>query len=414
MTKMFTELSLDSAIFVYGLLALALIFFVLGLWRRNWMIQGPTILTMIGILGTFWGVAQGLSEFDPENVKDGLPLLLSGLKTAFSASIVGVGAAVALKFLTPFTAGALNRRANVIENASVGDVVQAIIDLKTTIGGGGESTLISQIKLLRQDTNDRLDALQNAQTEALKQLSQMGSATLVEALQQVITDFNEKISEQFGDNFKQLNQAVGKLLDWQRQHIDHVEAISKALAKLITQSDSIVNNHGVMNSHAEKFTVVSNSLGQLIGGLENQKAQILNTIQTLGSVLEKSSNALPDIERNIVDVAKQMSSANLKSQEILNTSLKETSASLRQNLEAVLAETSRSQSEHSKKIAEHIGKSKEQIELLDAALTEELTKALEAFGKQLSALSEKFASDYTPLTEKLREIVQIANRVQMQ
>ena len=212
------DLPFENVVFVYAVIGFFLIYFVVGLWRRGAMVQGPTILTMIGILGTFWGVAQGLSHFDPQNVKDGLPVLLSGLKTAFYASIFGVGAAILLKALTPMIGGIFAGKAAVNQDATVGDIVQAIVDLKSTVGGEGESTLISQVKLLRQDTNDRLDSLQRAQIEALKQLSQMGSATLVEALKQVIVDFNDKITEQFGDNFMQLNQAVGKLLEWQRQH----------------------------------------------------------------------------------------------------------------------------------------------------------------------------------------------------
>ena len=254
--------------------------------------------------------------------------------------------------------------------------------------------------------------LQKAQIEALKQLSQMGSATLVEALKQVIVDFNDKITEQFGDNFKQLNQAVGKLLEWQRQHIDHVDAISKGLTQLISQSNSIVENQSQMTAKSERFVTVSESLSGLIGSLETQKSQLLLTIASLGQVLEKSSGALPELERHIMEVANQMASASKQSQEILTSSLKETSTALKQNLEATVAETNRSHTDHSKKIADHIEKSKQTIELLDAALSDQLGKSLEALGRQLAALSEKFTSDYTPLTNKLRDVIEMARGTQ--
>jgi hypothetical protein len=77
--------------------------------------------------------------------------------------------------------------------------------------------LITQIKLMRSDTNDRLDALKTAQLQALQELSRMGSQALVEALRDVIKDFNAKITEQFGDNFRALNAAVGQLLIWQER-----------------------------------------------------------------------------------------------------------------------------------------------------------------------------------------------------
>jgi DNA anti-recombination protein RmuC len=48
------------------------------------------------------------------------------------------------------------------------------------------------------------------------------------------------------------------------------------------------------------------------------------------------------------------------------------------------------------------------IQDLDKALGEELTKSLESLGNNLATLSNKFVQDYSPLTDRLREIVRIA------
>jgi len=53
---------------------------------------------------------------------------------------------------------------------------------------------------------------------------------------------------------------------------------------------------------------------------------------------------------------------------------------------------------------------KKQIVLLDKALEEELTKSIETLGRQLAALSQKFVQDYTPLTDRLQQLVR-ASRV---
>ncbi len=158
----------ETWIFVFGIAAAFVLFFVLGLFGHKLAVQGPAILTMLGILGTFWGVAEGLLRFDPQNIKEGLPTLLGGLKTAFYASIVGVFGAIILKMLLPWIGAPFAKRTSAPQDATAGDIVQALNDLKSVVGGEGESTLISQIKLMRQDTNDRLDSLQKAQTEALR------------------------------------------------------------------------------------------------------------------------------------------------------------------------------------------------------------------------------------------------------
>jgi hypothetical protein len=45
--------------------------------------------------------------------------------------------------------------------------------------------------------------------------------------------------------------------------------------------------------------------------------------------------------------------------------------------------------------------------MLDKALEEELRKSIESLGRQLTALSQKFVQDYTPLTAQLQRVVQM-------
>lgn len=55
--------------------------------------------------------------------------------------------------------------------------------------------------------------------------------------------------------------------------------------------------------------------------------------------------------------------------------------------------------------------SREQITSLEKSLETELTKSLDSFAGAMVALSSKFVSDYTPLTDRLREILIIAQRL---
>ena len=38
----------------------------------------------------------------------------------------------------------------------------------------------------------------------------------------MVQDFNARINEQFGENFKHLNEGVAKLLVWQGQHVETI------------------------------------------------------------------------------------------------------------------------------------------------------------------------------------------------
>ena len=52
-----------------------------------------------------------------------------------------------------------------------------------------------------------------------------------------------------------------------------------------------------------------------------------------------------------------------------------------------------------------------QVTLLDESMEIELNKALKSFDMQLTALSEKFVSDYSPLTKQLQNLVSLAEQV---
>ena len=59
----------------------------------------PSLLTTMGILGTFVGVYLGLHNFNIANIDASIPDLLRGLKVAFTTSIVGIVAAILLKII---------------------------------------------------------------------------------------------------------------------------------------------------------------------------------------------------------------------------------------------------------------------------------------------------------------------------
>ena len=56
-----------------------------------------SVVTVIGVLGTFVGIFVGLWNFDAEKINESVPELLAGLKLAFGTSIVGIGFSVLLK-----------------------------------------------------------------------------------------------------------------------------------------------------------------------------------------------------------------------------------------------------------------------------------------------------------------------------
>jgi gas vesicle protein len=86
----------------------------------------------------------------------------------------------------------------------------------------------------------------------------------------------------------------------------------------------------------------------------------------------------------------------------------ENNAEMRRTVTDSFTETARLFNTHVQQISKDAA---DRVVKLDDALGKELNKSLETLGQQLTALSRKFVEDYTPLTDRLRELVQQARRI---
>ena len=396
----------------------------------------PTILTTTGILATFVGIAMGLLDLNSSNIQGSLPQLLGGLKTAFFASVAGVAGALTIKLRHYF----VGVRQAVTGSGADGEVTAADLasllkGIQQALVGNDEATLVSQLKLLRVDTNEQLEALRKAQIEALQKLSEMGSASLVEALRDVIKDFNKKLSEQFGENFKQLNDAVGKLLVWQEQYKDHISAFAERQTEIAGSMRQSTSDYNELVTKSGVFTKTAQDLSGLLTALETQKHQLVSVLTELAKLLQAASGSLPQIETKLTTLTTQLTDAVTTNQKQLSKSLLDSSSAMESTVQQVAKSLSTAvmeqQKEVSKALADNVllvrnsiqsvsqdftkinqtfnqqlsdlaTKTKDQVSVLDKALSEELQKSLESLGRQLTALSERFANDYTPLAESLR------------
>lgn len=409
----FAVLPLHTQLLLGVIIGLSLFFhFKYGEKSLNY---GPTILTTIGIFATFLGIAIGLADFDTANIQASVPNLLSGLKTAFWASVAGVGGALTIKLRHFFTEQEQEQEVagtGIDGDVTAFDLARLLQNIQQALVGSDDSTLVSQLKLSRQDTNDRLDTLKKAQQDALLKLSEMSSKTLVEALRDVIKDFNTKLTDQFGDNFKQLNEAIGKLLVWQDQYKTHIEMIIKEQVEITKSMKTASEDYKKLVNEAARFTVVSSDLSDLLTALETQKKQLKGLLETLSGLITSASGSLPEVEKKIMELTEQLTRSVEANQKEVARALMDNSQLIKssiQNTEQDLAKINQEFNKHLGELAERTNK---QISALDVALAEELKKSLESLGRQLAALSEKFVSDYGPLTEKLREVVNIAKRLQ--
>ncbi len=359
-------------------------------WSRRGAALGPTLLTTLGIFFCFVGIAWGLLDFDTNDVKASVPHLLQGIRTSFWASVAGIGFALTIKVRHILFGEAGAPAATATTGASVDDLLLELQRLNKTVSGTDSAGLLGQLQAAREASNLRLDRLTAAFERYADKVAESNSKALIKALQEVIRDFNAKINEQFGENFKELNAAVGKLVAWQAGHEAQLEALivqETATRKNMTEASlryaELINKSGV-------FVGVAQSLGKVLAGLETQREQLEASLGGFARLVDGAATGLPEIERRIVSMTEQIEHGVLANQRQLTAAFETANANLNGHLRQATEE------------------SKKQIAVLDKALEEELRRAIESLGRQLTALSQKFVQDYTPLTAQLQRVLQSA------
>jgi hypothetical protein len=280
--------------------AIALLFHIR--WSRRTTALGPTILTTLGIFFCFAGIAWGLLDFDPNDVRRSVPHLLQGIRTAFWSSVFGIFWALTLKIRVAAFGDAVKPASGTQEGSTVDDLARLLVQLNRSIAGDDDSALLKQVKLLRADSNDRAEKLTEALDRTAKQTAERSSRALVEPLSEVVRDFNTKINEQFGDNFRQLNAAVEKLVCWQVQYEKQLGAlIEQETATRESMTEAALRFTDIVNTGSE-FSTVARSLQGIVGGLNNQSDQLARALMILSGLIREVAEGLPAIERRFVQM----------------------------------------------------------------------------------------------------------------
>lgn len=188
-------------------------------------------------------------DFDPGNIEASVPPLLSGLKFAFVTSIIGMVLGISARFLLLFQP----------QQTAQEDIT--------------EGQFLAVFDQIRNNTLQSNRHLRNLEDKFDEFAAQIGDATveqLILALERVIGDFNAKINEQFGENFKKLNAAVEKLVEWQENYAAEVEATREALEEakdsIAVSATALEAVKTTLRNIVEPLTGIQNLLRRIIHG----------------------------------------------------------------------------------------------------------------------------------------------------
>ena len=399
-------------------------------WPSRLVAITPTGLATLGVLGTFTGILIGLLDFDVARIDESVPDLLAGLKIAFTTSIVGIAASVLFRFLRTLAPGPA--RASGTTPEDIFETLREIRDdgreasersgeqlaqIRNAISSDGDGSLLTQVQKLRTTVQDGQNALAKEFREFAAHMVENNQKAIIEALEQVIRDFNANLTTQFGENFKQLNRAVADLVLWQDNYREHVEASERRLELAVESMEAAETALRGVRDHAERIPAAIEPLEPTLKGILNQTTALDAHLHALAQLRERAAEAFPVIEENLNritgDLSRSVEAAIERSQSALERSQREHDRlnigfeTLRQNAETAQTRFSEELSAAHTRTQTEI---RQRFEEFDRQMQQQLQGVLTELGTSLASVSEKFVTDYTPLTERLRSVLEIAER----
>ena len=357
-----------------------------------------SLIFSVGILGTFTGIFWGLLNFDSKDlvsIQTSIPELLSGLRTAFITSIVGMIAALALTFAQKkfFDTSYSEDSADILRSIEIKlsrledlhNIYDTNIDLLREVNSIKDDIYDVNKQMLETLTTN-FERTNSALEGAMSKLTEDSTSEIVNALQKSISGFNTQMIDQFGQNFKEFNEAVGRLLDWQNQYKDSLASMNDTLVKAVTAIESSDRSLTSVASKNEEIVKIYEMFGKMIEKSEEQAYEINTKILAQIELLEVIQNGFNDTKNKFAHFVKAFSDG---SNQVL-TGFIETKTSL---------------DKVSGRISGSLEQQSESLQKLSEQLESELPKSLGQLDNSLTALTEGFKDDYKTFLEYYKRLM---------
>ncbi len=242
--------------------------------KRRWIEQLPSMISTLGVLGTFAGITIGLLYFDTEDLDASIPILLSGLKTAFFTSLAGM---IGSLFLSRQVNSALDEK------------------------DGG----MSDIDMAAGQICKAVDAMNTTTKEAFEELRNQNKQQLEAQLH-----FYRTISE----TVSSLTTNIGELKGFSKK-FDNVDAVTTSINSFVGECLEITSGiAGAQNEISDEIKNFSMVLRSEVDEIEEKMKETNNLLvgkfDEFSELLKKSNTeALVDVMKSVTEeFQKQMNS----------------------------------------------------------------------------------------------------------
>ena len=197
-------------------------------------------------------------------------------------------------------------------------------------------------------------------------------------------------SDELSNPSKQVAESVDRLLSWNDTYKIQVESVANRISELGRLTASSTTDYARVAEHSSELAQASEDVQALFAKLESESHQLTQIAEEMHSVLRPGVGTLPNIDKNIVAHVESLAQSVADHQRLVGGILANNAETIRASLQSV-----------SKKLDTIAGAAKEQVALLDEALSFAQAQNQSYAGlsqRQLKALSETLTEKVVPMT----------------
>lgn len=232
--------------------------------NRRWIEQIPSLISTLGVLGTFWGITTGLLDFNSNDLETSIPELLDGLKTAFFTSLAGkIGSLCLSKIVSSYYDE---------EDGGVSDINVAAGEI----------------------------------VKAVKEMSQANRDTLQELKQQTILQSNNQTAfyQTAGNLLNGMNSIINQIKNDITGMIVQAQAQTQSLDSMVTSIGNVESSTTSILQHTAKVGDIHRNIGEItdtISGMSTSQEEISAEVKSFG---EKLHGEVVEIEDKMEETNK--------------------------------------------------------------------------------------------------------------
>ena len=378
----------------------------------------PQAIASLGVLFTFIGISYGLIEFNSADIESSVPVLLGGMRTAFITSVIGMIWSMCLKYKQNNKEKEYYQQKVKVDNdATIGQLISylqsqdekiaekessakqyqenlltAIQEINKSLVCDGDASVITQIQLIKSKIQDGFES-RNSQSKQeheilikefqkfAETMAENNSKAFIEALNSTIRDFNEKIQEQFGENFKQLNIAVGKLLEWQDNYKNTVIEVTENQRTIFEGIEQAKTSLASMADHGNSIKASAIALGDILMTIDSYQKELEISLKDLASIGDEAKKLVPNIKSLVEETNVGISKT-----------CENTNKELNENAVKAIGEAT--------KYYESVGK---QLEEKSTAAIDETTQYYKKIGDEVASSTASMKSEYHDVSQEVKK-----------